>query len=83
MSNKNKAPKLYVVEKKTPSGKTWSKKLVAVPGKVGDYRVRRLAVEGDYLRPTKVLAVRSYAAPEVSSESVNNALARLNASVNA
>jgi hypothetical protein len=24
MSNKNKAPKLYVVEKKTPSGKSWT-----------------------------------------------------------
>lgn len=71
MSQKNKAPKLYVVEKKTASGKSWSRKpvaearsfasavdkLVAVPGKTGDYRVRKLAAG---TQPTKVLAVRSY-----------------------
>jgi hypothetical protein len=100
MSKKNKAPKLFVVEKKTASGKSWSKKIVAeartftaavdklhaIPGKVGDYRIVKqepLRTGASKRHPGKVLAVRSYSAPEVSSESVNDALARLNATVNA
>lgn len=100
MSQKNKAPKLYVVEKKTPSGKSWSKKLIAeartfeaaaaalisLPDKVGEYRIVKqepLRTGASKRHPGKVLAVRTYEAPEVSSESVNGALTRINASVNA
>lgn len=98
MSQKNKAPKLYVVEKKTASGKSWSKvepaprsrsfatavdRLVALPDKVGEYRIRRLAVPGDKLRPALVLAVRDYSAQPADAADVDAARARVNALVNA
>jgi hypothetical protein len=71
----NKKPKLFVIEKKTPSGKSWSKvivdsardfasaaeKLISIQGKTGEYRIRRLKNDS---HPSLVLAVKDFGQPE-------------------
>ena len=89
-ATKTKKPKLFLIEKKTPSGKSWSKVVVdrartfataaemlaKIPGKSGFYRIRRLAGEG---RIEKVLATRDYGVPTNSSSKTTDTLDKFQA----